>query len=155
MSAPTTYRRPVSRVWWAKKPTYLLFLLRELSSVFVAWSVVFLTMLVYAVGRGEVSYQKFLDWAASPVVVLVNVVALAFLVLHTVTWFALTPQAMVVRGPHSKPAVVTRTVPVAGRIVPAATVIRVGGRLPAAMVIAAQYAGLVVVSAFIAWLVLR
>ena len=155
MSAPTTYRRPVSRVWWAKKPTYLLFLLRELSCVFVAWSVVFLTMLVYAVGRDEASYQRFVNWAASPVVAVVNFVALAFLVLHTVTWFALTPQAMVVRGPRSRPAVVTRTVPVAGRIVPAATVIRVGGRLPAAVVIAAQYAGLAVVSAFIAWLVLR
>jgi fumarate reductase subunit C len=45
---------------------------------------------------------------------------------------------------------------VAGRIVPAATAVRVGGRrVPAAMVIASQYAGLVVVSAFIAWLVLR
>ena len=99
MSAPTTYRRPVSRLWWLKKRTYLLFLLRELSCVFVAWSVVFMMMLIYAIGRGEASYQRFLDWAASPVVVVVNVVALAFLVLHTVTWFALTPQAMVVRAP--------------------------------------------------------
>ena len=62
----------------------------------------FLMMLVYAIGRGEASYQRFLDWAASPVVVVVNVVALAFAVLHTVTWFALTPQAMVVRGPGGR-----------------------------------------------------
>ena len=155
MSAPTTYRRPVSRLWWAKKPTYFLFLMRELSCVFVAWSVVFLAMLVYAVGRGEESYQRCLDWAASPVVVVVNVVALAFLGLHTVTWFALTPQAMVVRGPGGRQVVTTRMVPVAGRIMPAATVIRVGGRLPAALVIASQSLGLAVVSAFIAWLVIR
>ena len=51
--------------------------------------------------------------------------------------------------------VATRMVHVAGRIMPAATVVRVGGRVPAAMVIASQYAGLAVVSAFIAWLVLR
>jgi fumarate reductase subunit C len=155
MTAPATYRRPVSRLWWAKKSTYFLFLIRELTCVFVAWSAVFLMMLVYAIGRGEASYQRFLDWAASPIVVVVNVVALAFLVLHTVTWFALTPQAMVVRGPGSRPAVVTRMVPVGGRIMPSATVIRVGGRVPAAFVIAAQYAGLAVVSAFIAWLVIR
>jgi fumarate reductase subunit C len=37
---------------------------------------------------------------------------------------------------------------------PSATVIRVGGRVPAAFVIAGQYAGLAVVSAFIAWLVI-
>ena len=155
MSAPTTYRQPVSRLWWAKKPTYLLFLLRELSCVFVAWSVVFLGMLVYAIGRGQASYQGFLDWASSPVVVVVNVVTLAFLVLHTVTWFALTPQAMVVRGPWGRQVVATRMVNVAGRTMPAATVIRVGGRVPSALVIASQYLGLAVVSVFIAWLVLR
>jgi fumarate reductase subunit C len=44
---------------------------------------------------------------------------------------------------------------VGGRILPAATVIRVGGRVPAAIVIALQYVGLAVVSAFIAWLVIR
>jgi fumarate reductase subunit C len=44
---------------------------------------------------------------------------------------------------------------VAGRILPAAAVVRVGGRVPAAMVIASQYLGLAVVSAFIAWLVIR
>ena len=156
MSAPTTYRRPVSRLWWLRKPTYLLFLLRELSCLFVAWSVVYMMMLIYAVGRGEASYQRFLDWAASPIVVVVNVVALAFLVLHTVTWFALTPQAMVVRAPmRGRQVVVTKMVHVAGRIVPAATVVQVGGRVPAAMVIASQYAGLAVVSACIAWLVIR
>src|SRR5687767_1080497 len=66
VSAPTTYRQPVSRLWWAKKWTYFLFFMRDLSCVFVAWSAVFLMMLVYAIGRGEASYQRFLDWAASP-----------------------------------------------------------------------------------------
>ena len=154
MSAPTTYRQPVSRLWWMKKPTYFLFLMRELSCVFVAWSVVFLMMLVYAIGRGEASYLRFLDWASAPVVVAVNVVALGFLVLHTVTWFALTPQAVVARA-GGRQVVQTRMVHVAGRILPAATVVRVGGRVPAALVIASQYLGLAVVSVFIAWLVLR
>jgi fumarate reductase subunit C len=153
VGAPTTYRRPVSRLWWLKKRTYLLFVLREFTCVFVAWAVVFLALLVYAIGRGAAAYARFLDWASTPAVVVVNVVALVFLVVHTVTWFALTPQAMVVRGPGSRPAVVTRMVPVGGRIMPSATVIRVGGRVPGALVIASQYAGLVVVSAFIAWLV--
>lgn len=154
MSAPTMYRQPVSRLWWLKKRTYFMFVLRELSSVFVAWFAVFLMIMVVAIGRGEAAYQNFLNWAASPVVVVVNIVALAFAVLHTVTWFALTPQAMVVRfGGRKVPAMTT--VRVAGRQVPAATVVRVGGRVPAGLVIASQYAGLIVVSAFIAWLVLR
>ena len=154
MSAPVTYRRPVSRLWWAKKPTYLLFLMRELSCVFVAWAVAYLLMLIYALGRGEASYSRFLDWAGSPLVVIVNVVTLAFLVLHSVTWFALTPQAMVVRLGGRK-VMTTKMVHVSGQVLPAATVVRVGGRVPAGMVIAMQYLGLAVVSAFIAWLVIR
>jgi len=75
--------------------------------------------------------------------------------LHTVTWFALTPQAMEVRLGGRQVARV-KMVNVAGRTVPAATVVRVGGRrIPPGMVIASQYAGLLVVSAFIVWLVLR
>ena len=153
MSAPTTYRQPVSRLWWTKKRTYFLFVMRELSSVFG---------MVRGVSHGDgVCHwtwrglrHRFLDWAASPIVVVVNIVALAFAVLHTVTWFALTPQAMVVRfGGRLVPAV--KMVNVAGRTVPAATAVRVGGRVPAGMVIASQYLGLIVVSAFIAWLVLR
>jgi fumarate reductase subunit C len=137
-----------------KKRTYFLFVMRELSSIFVAWFAVFLMMMVFAIGRGEASYQRFLGWAASPIVVVVNVVALAFAVLHTVTWFVLTPQAMAVRlGGRRVPAV--KMVTVAGRTVPAATVVRVGGRVPAGLVIASQYLALIVVSAFIAWLVLR
>jgi fumarate reductase subunit C len=154
MSAPITYRQPVSRLWWLRKRSYFLFVMRELSSIFVAWFAVYLMIMVVAIGRGEASYQNFLDWAASPVVIVINVVALAFLILHTVTWFALTPQAMVVRAGGRRVPVV-REVQVAGRRVPAATVIRVGGRVPAGMVIASQYVGLIVVSAFIAWLVLR
>jgi len=154
MSAPTTYRQPISRLWWTKKRTYFLFVMRELSSVFVAWFAVFLIVMVFAIGRGEASYQRFLDFAASPIVVVVNIVALAFAVLHTVTWFVLTSQAMVVRvGGRLVPAV--KMVNVAGRTVPAATAVRVGGRVPAGMIIASQYVALIVVSAFIVWLVLR
>jgi fumarate reductase subunit C len=61
--------------------------------------------------------------------VVVNVVALAFVILHTITWFGLTPKAMAVH---------------------------VGGRpVPAGIIIASQYAGLAAVSAFVFWLVTR
>jgi fumarate reductase subunit C len=99
-----TYTRPVSTFWWLRKSSYLLFVLRELSSVFVAWFVVDLLLLVNAVGSGPEEYRRFLDWSARPAVLVVNGVALAFVLLHTVTWFALAPRAMVV--PHVHPAVV-------------------------------------------------
>lgn len=155
MSAPPTYRQPMSRLWWLKKRTYFLFVLRELSSIFVAWFAVFLMIMIFAIGRGEEAYRDFMNWAGSPVVIVINVVALAFVILHTVTWFALTPQAMVVRGPGSRQVPAMKEVSVAGRRMTAATVVRVGGRMPAGLVIASQYLGLAVVSAFMVWLVLR
>jgi fumarate reductase subunit C len=124
-----TWRRPISTWWWLRKRTYFVFVMRELSSLFVAWLVVYLLMFLWAVGRGEGAYADFVDWAGTPWVVGLNVVALLFLALHVVTWFNLTPQAMVVT---------------------------LGSRpVPAAVVIASQYAGLVVVSAFVVWLVTR
>jgi fumarate reductase subunit C len=129
MTEVRAYHRPVPTWWWLRKRSYFLFVMRELSSIFVAWFVVYLLMLVYAVGRSEAAYQDFLDWAATPWVVVLNVVASLFLVLHVATWFSLTPQAMDVR-------------------------IR-GQRAPAPLIIASQYVGLAVVSAFVFWLVTR
>ena len=124
-----TYRRPMPVLWWVRKRSYFMFVMRELSSIFIAWLVLYLVLFVRAVGQGEASYAEFLDWAASPLLVVVNVVAFAFVVLHTMTWFSLTPQAMVVA-------------------------LR-GHRVPGAVIIGAQYAGLGVVSAFVFWLVTR
>jgi fumarate reductase subunit C len=129
MSEVRMYRRPVSTWWWLRKRSYFVFVMRELSSIFIAWLVVYLLLLVAAVGRGRTAYENFLDFAANPVVVVLNVVAFAFVVLHTVTWFSLTPKAMDAR---------------------------LGGRpVPPAAVIASQYLGLAVVSAFVIWLVTR
>jgi succinate dehydrogenase subunit C len=91
------YQPKVSRLWWLRRRSYTLFVLRELSSLFVGWFVVFLLLLIQAVGQGEADYQRFLDWAANPLVLLLNLVALAFVTLHAVTWFNLAPKAMVVK----------------------------------------------------------
>ena len=129
MTEVRTYRRPVSTWWWLRKRSYFVFVMRELSSLFVAWYVLFLLMLVRAVDRSEAAYADFLDWAGSPLVVVVNLVAFAFIVLHTVTWFLVTPQAMVLRlGKWT---------------------------VPGWLIIGAQYAGLAVVSGFVWWLVTR
>jgi fumarate reductase subunit C len=123
------YRPRVSIWWWTRKRTYFVFVMRELSSIFVAWFVVYLLLLVYAVARGEAAYQRFLDWASAPWVIALNVVALAFVLLHMVTWFSLTPQAMAVRV--------------------------MGQKVPSFHIVAGQYTGMVVVSAFVLWLVTR
>jgi fumarate reductase subunit C len=124
-----TWRRPISTWWWLRKRTYFVFVMRELSSLFVGWFVLYLLLFFRAVGRGDAAYHDFLDKADPPVLVVVNVVGFLFIVLHAVTWFSLTPQAMALRV-RGKP-------------------------VPALLVIGAQYAGLAVVSAVIWWLVTR
>lgn len=125
---PRWYRTRVRTLWWLRRRSYLLFILRELSSIFVAWFVVFLLLLVHAVGQGSNGYQRFLHWAANPWVILVNVVALVFVALHAVTWFDLTPKAMVVR-------------------------LR-GKRVPPAWIAGSNYLAWAAVSALVTWLVL-
>jgi len=93
---PRWYRPRISTYWWLGRWPYVLFILRELSSVFVAWAVVYVLLLVRATARGPAAYWEFLGWSASPGMLLLNLVTFAFLVLHAVTWFNLAPQAMVV-----------------------------------------------------------
>ena len=128
--APTRpYRPPISRTWWLHRRSYLLFVLRELSCVFVAWFTVYLLLMVDAVHGGADSYRRFLDWSGDSWVLILNVVALAFVLLHAITWFNLAPKAMVVR-------------------------IR-GRRLPPPAVATAHFVAWAVVSAVAAWIVLR
>jgi fumarate reductase subunit C len=91
------YRPPISRFWWLRRRSYLVFVLRELSCVFVAWFVVFLLLMVDAVHAGDDAYRQFLVWSGSPWVLALNIVTLAFVLLHAVTWFNLAPKAMVIR----------------------------------------------------------
>ena len=94
---------------------------------FVAVFVVELLFLVRAVAHGPAAYQGFLDTMANPAMIVLNVVAFAFLLLHAVTFANLTPRAMVVR-------------------------LR-GRRVPSRMILAGVYLGWLVVTAFLAWLV--
>lgn len=125
----TSYRRPVSLFWWLRRRSYFIFVLRELSSVFVAWFVVYLLLLVDAVSSGPDSYQRFLDWNATPWVLTGNAIAFAFVLLHAVTWFNLAPRAMVVRV--------------------------FGSRVPPGVILAAHYLAWAVLSAAVVWVILR
>jgi fumarate reductase subunit C len=91
------YRKPVSPFWWLQRRSYIVFALRELSCLFIAWFVVFLLLLVSAVDAGEDRYNQFLTMAARPWMWLLNVIALLFVLLHAITWFYLMPQAIVLR----------------------------------------------------------
>jgi fumarate reductase subunit C len=93
---PRWNRKRLSTYWWLERRSYFLFILRELSSLAVAWFVVWLLLLVRAVSGGADAYQQFLGWTRHPVVLTLDLVSFALVCLHAVTWFNLAPQAMVV-----------------------------------------------------------
>ena len=125
----SVYHRPIPIFWWLERRSYLVFVLRELSSVFIAWFVVYLLLLINAVSGGSAEYERFLDRSGHWWVVAINVIALLFVLLHSVTWFGLAPKAIVVRMR--------------------------GRRVPPRLVAVAHYAAWLVLSAVVAWVILR
>lgn len=92
---PKWLRPRMSTYWWLGKWPYVKFILRELSSVFVAWFVIYLLMLVRAVKQGEAAFLAFLAFSCTTPMLLLNVVTFLFVTFHSITWFAVAPQAIV------------------------------------------------------------
>ena len=126
---PRWYRRRVSVWWWLQSRSYTGFVLRELTSVFVAFFAVLLLWQIRALGHGPEAYARVLARLRSPLFVTLNALALAFVLFHSITWFNLAPKAMVVRLK--------------------------GKRVPDLLVAGANYAAWVVLSAAVAAILLR
>jgi fumarate reductase subunit C len=126
---PRWYRKRLSTWWWLGEWHYLTFILRELSSLSVAWFVVMTLFQLRALLRGPEAYEHFTHRLESPLMIAFNLLAFCFVVFHTITWFNAAPRAMPVR---------------------------MGGkRVPELLVTIPNYAMLFVVSGFVAWLLLR
>jgi len=126
---PRWYRRRVSVWWWLQKRSYTAFVLREVTSVFVAFFAVLSLWQLRALAQGPEAYGQFLARLRTPGLLTLDAIAFLFVLYHTITWFNLTPKAMVVRLS--------------------------GKRVPDWVVVALNYAAWVVVSAVLAWALLR
>lgn len=89
------YRAPRDMLWFARTRGYAVFVLRELTSVLVAWTMVYLLMLIDAITGGTL--PEFAALAARPWMIALNVVALAATAFHAITFLNLAPKATVVR----------------------------------------------------------
>ena len=88
------YLREEGLSWIFRHPRYLRYMTREFSCLFIgAWTL----MLVCALARlseGPEAWASFLEGLKSPLIIAFHVVALAFAVYHSITWFNLTPKAL-------------------------------------------------------------
>jgi len=88
------YRPTMSAGWWLARPSYVRYMLRELTCVFVgAYAGVWIAGL-YALAKGHARWFAFLDAMESGVGIVFQIVCLAFVLYHTVTWFSLAPRTM-------------------------------------------------------------
>jgi fumarate reductase subunit C len=94
---PKWYRRRVSVWWWLETRSYTAFVLRELTSVFVALFAALTLWQLRALARGPEAYARFEARLASPAFLALNALGLVFVLFHAITWFNLAPKAMVVR----------------------------------------------------------
>jgi fumarate reductase subunit C len=125
---PKWYRKRIPIFWWVRKWAHFKFILRELTSLAVAFYALLLLLQVRALANGPEAYANFLVWLKSPLSVALNLVAFLLVLYHSVTWFNLSPKALVFR--------IGKT------------------RIPGAMVAASNYAAWVVFTAVIAWILL-
>lgn len=126
---PAWYRPRMSVFWWLGRASYALFVLRELTSVFVAYFAAILVLQLRALAQGPDAHARFLARLASPAFLALDALALLFVLFHAITWFNLAPTAMVVR-------------------------LR-GTRVPDAVIAGANYAAWLALSLAVAWIVTR
>jgi fumarate reductase subunit C len=125
---PEEYLRPLPKSWWLRKPTYFAFMVRELTSVFVAGYAAFLLVLVGWAADLE-AFGRFIRALRSPWSVALHLVGLAMVLFHTITWINLTPKVLVLwRGEE---------------------------RVSPALIAASNYLAWLVVSGVVAWVALR
>jgi fumarate reductase subunit C len=85
------YIRPMPSNWWLKRKSYFLFMIRELTCLFVGGYALFLLVLA-----SRIDDPGGFSLLTHPLVIALQVIALPMVVYHTVTWLNLTPKVLVV-----------------------------------------------------------
>ena len=81
------YHRKMPATWWLKKQSYFLFMLREISSVFIAIFLIVYLCQIYQLTQGPHAYMAFARKLSSPGWIFFHLVVLLFALYHSVTWF--------------------------------------------------------------------
>lgn len=87
------YVRPMPANWWQKLGFYRFYMLREGTALPAVWFSIVLMFGLFALKNGAESWAGFVGFLQNPIVVILNLIALAAALLHTKTWFELAPKA--------------------------------------------------------------
>lgn len=123
------YTKRVPILWWMNRWVDIRFIIRELTSVFVAGYAVVFLFYIRSVSQGPEAFARLSERLASPLSIALHCFALVALLYHSITWFNLAPKAMVVKVGEN--------------------------RIPNVVIVLMNYAGWAAISIVIFWLVLN
>lgn len=120
---------PLKRTWWLKHGFFKLYMLREATVLPLLFFTFCLLAGIFALLQGADSWQGWIAFMGSPIVLVLNLLALAASLFHAATFFVLFPRVMPLR--------------IAGH------------SLPDQVIVAGQWAGVVAVALLFFWLLGR
>lgn len=88
------YVREMTSEWIFRHPRYLRYMTREFSCLFIGGWTLMMVWGLKQLAEGPAAWAAFLEFLKSPASIVFHVIALAFAVYHSVTWFNLTPKAL-------------------------------------------------------------
>ena len=94
------YIRSMKPGWWLGQRRYFLYMVRELTSLFIGLYCALLVIGIFRLSQGQAAWDGFVAALSSPSGIIFQLVCLSFAIYHSATWFAVTPKAMplVVKG---------------------------------------------------------
>ncbi len=92
-----TYHRPIPATWWMQNRRYFMFMVRELTSVFVALFVLLYLYEFFLLTRGPDVHGLFRQSLRSELFIALYAIFLIFALYHSITWLGLVPKIQLVR----------------------------------------------------------
>ena len=88
------YLRPITSEWIFRHPRYVRYMVREFSCLFIGGWTLLMVWGLKQLAEGPAAWAAFLELLKSPASIVFHLLALAFAIYHSVTWFNLTPKAL-------------------------------------------------------------
>lgn len=94
MSKRKPYHRQLKNDWWLKNLFFTKYMLREGSSIFIIIYTLTLAWGLFRLNQGENAFNAWLTALQHPIAIIFHLIALAFALYHSITWFSLAPKAL-------------------------------------------------------------
>ena len=91
------YVQPVKANWWTDRAFYIAYMLREGTSVVALWvalELIYFALLAVLIPQPLAAIVYVAAFIKSPIVIILNIIALVSVLYHALTWYNLMPKAV-------------------------------------------------------------